>query len=128
MSEQVGVVFADYRAAADGMGLNMSRTDLDSGPRSRSLVMDANGQLLFNGNECPSQPPLAMSMAAPAASNGSAALSTLVDREVLRILNEGRDLARKILSEHADQLHKLADALLEHEHLKRQQFEALLAG
>ncbi len=124
MSEQVGVVFADYRATADGMSLNMSLTDLDSGPRS--LVMDADGQLRFNGNERPSQRSFAMSMAAPAASSGSAALSILVDREVLRILNEGRDLARKILSEHADQLHKLADALLEHEHLKRQQFEALL--
>ena len=124
MSEQVGVVFADYRATADGMSLNMSLTDLDSGPRS--LVMDADGQLRFNGNERPSQRSFAMGMAAPAASSGSAALSILVDREVLRILNEGRDLARKILSEHADQLHKLADALLEHEHLKRQQFEALL--
>lgn len=122
MSEQVGVVFADYRAA-DGMGLNMSLTDLDSVPLS--LVMDADGQLRFNGNERPSQRSFAMSMTP--ASSGSAALSTLVDREVLRILNEGRDLARKILTEHADQLHKLADALLEHEHLKRQQFEALLA-
>lgn len=126
MSEQVGVIFADYRAGADGMGLNMRRTDLDQEPRSRSLAMDASGQLLPNGTERPSQRPLAMSMTAPAASSGSAPLSALIDREVQRILNEGRDQARKVLTEHADQLQKLAAALMEHESLKRQQFEALL--
>jgi cell division protease FtsH len=127
MSEQVGVIFADYRASSDGMGLNMRRTDLDFEPRSRSLVMDAGGQLRFNGGELPSERSLAMSMAAPSAGSGSPQLSALIDREVQRILNEGRDLARRVLTEHADQLHKLADALMEHEHLKRQQFEELLA-
>jgi cell division protease FtsH len=126
MSEQVGVIFADYRASSDGMGLNMRRTDLDFEPRSRSLVMDAGGQLRFNGGELPSERSLAMSMAAPSAGSGSPQLAALIDREVQRILNEGRDLARRVLTEHADQLHTLANALMEHEHLKRQQFEALL--
>ncbi|HLI08716.1 MAG TPA: ATP-dependent zinc metalloprotease FtsH [Ktedonobacteraceae bacterium] len=127
MSEQVGVIFADYRANADGMGLNMSRTDLDLEPRSRSLVIDASGQFRLNGGELPAQRPLMMSMAAPASSGSSIPLNALIDREVQRILNDGRDLARNVLTEHADQLHKLASALMEHEHLKRQQFEALLA-
>jgi ATP-dependent metalloprotease FtsH len=126
MSEQVGVIFADYRAASDGMGLNMRRTDLDLEPRSRSLVFDANGQLRLNGSERSSLPTFSMSMTTPAASSGSSApLSALVDREVQRILNEGRELARKVLTEHADQLQKLADALIEHEQLNRKQFEAL---
>ncbi len=124
MSEQVGVIFTDYRATGDGMGLNMRRTDLDLEPRSRSLVMDFSGQLQFNGGETPAQRSLAMSMPS-SVSSGSTQLSALIDREVQRILNEGRALARKVLTEHADQLQKLADALMEHEHLKRQQFEAL---
>ena len=47
MSEEVGVMFADYRADAGGAGLNMRRIELDDmqiGPRS--LVMDVDGNLV----------------------------------------------------------------------------------
>ena len=127
MSEQVGVIFADYQAGADGMGLNMRRTDLDLNmPRSRSLVLDTNGQPRLNGNPLSERRTFAMSMSAPAASNGSSApLAALVDMEVQRILNDGREMARKVLLEHSDQLQKLANSLMEREHLNRNEFEAL---
>ena len=53
-------------------------------------------------------------------------MAVLIDQEVQRILNDGCAMARTILSEHADQLTKLADALVFHEQLDRKQFEALL--
>ncbi|MEO6889939.1 MAG: hypothetical protein ABI456_11445, partial [Ktedonobacteraceae bacterium] len=56
----------------------------------------------------------------------SASMSALIDSEVQRILNEGRAIAHATLSEHHNQLTKLAEALIEHEHLNRAQFEALL--
>src|SRR5947209_7839123 len=50
MSEQVGVVFADYRADGSDMSLNMRRSQPDDVPmQSRTLVVDADGRLQLNG-------------------------------------------------------------------------------
>jgi cell division protease FtsH len=53
-------------------------------------------------------------------------MATLIDSEVQRILNEGYEMARALLREHHGQLVRLANALMEREHLDRKQFEALL--
>jgi cell division protease FtsH len=66
-------------------------------------------------------------MLAPGANRASSAtMATIIDNEVQRILTEGYQMARTLLSEHNDQLTLLADALLTHEQLDRKQFEALL--
>jgi len=124
MSEQVGVVFADHRSELAGASLNMHRVDLPV--QSRSLVIDANGGLLLNGDSVPAshQEYTMSSPTAPAAS--SATMGSLIDAEVQRILNEGREIARTLLSEHYDQLTLLADKLMECEQLDRTQFEELL--
>jgi len=125
MSEQVGVVFADYSAEPGGMGLNMRQVDALP-MQARSVVYNADGQLLLNGDDLPAhQHRLAMALST-AYSASSATLASLIDSEVQRILNEGREMARALLSEHYDQLTKLAEALMEHEQLNRAQFETLL--
>src|SRR6266446_2951359 len=124
MSEQVGVVFADYGAEMGGAGLNMRRVDIPAG--SRSLVADADGRLMLNGVLTHQHE---FAMVSPTATTASSAtMATLIDSEVQRILNEGRDIARKLLSEHYDQLTLLAEKLMEHEQLDRAQFEELLRG
>jgi cell division protease FtsH len=66
-------------------------------------------------------------MAAPGTGNASSAsMATLVDFEVQRILNDGREMARTILKEHYDQLTRLANELMEKEQLNRKEFEGLL--
>ncbi|HWZ20159.1 MAG TPA: ATP-dependent zinc metalloprotease FtsH [Ktedonobacteraceae bacterium] len=129
MSEEVGVMFADYRAGAGGAGLNMRRVELDDMPVvPRSLVMDVDGNLLLHGGDMPARPQYKFAMAAPDTNPAtSTSLASLIDREVLRILREGYEMARKLLHEHYDQLTKLADALMTQEQLDRKQFEALLA-
>ena len=128
MSEQVGVVFTDYEPGA--MSLNMQRLDprdvsLQSSMQPRSLVADEDGNLMLNGSD---QPPsrFAFAMSSPTARNNSISMAAVIDSEVLRILKEGYAMARTILSDHNNQLVKLADALMEHEQLDRKQFEALL--
>jgi cell division protease FtsH len=129
MSEQVGVVFADYRAGAGGPGLNMRRVELDdlsTGPRS--LVVGADGNLLLNGGDSPAQQQYMFAMAAPEANHAtSASMASLIDSEVQHILRQGYEMARNLLCEHCDQLTNLADALMTQEQLDRKQFEALLA-
>ncbi|HYX50338.1 MAG TPA: AAA family ATPase, partial [Ktedonobacteraceae bacterium] len=128
MSEEVGVMFADYRADAGGAGLNMRRVELEEmqeGPRS--LVLGRDGNLLLNGGDEPVRKHM-FAMAAPDANrSSSASMASVIDREVQRILREGYEIARGVLTMHNDQLNKLADALLVQEQLDRKQFEALLA-
>jgi ATP-dependent metalloprotease FtsH len=139
MSEQVGVIFADYSSETGGAGLNMSRVEIDARPiGGRSLIMHEHGRLRLNsGNGENGDLPVrqhAMAMNTPFAmaptrggTASSATMAAMIDAEVQRILNEGRAMARALLSEHHDQLTKLADALMEQEHLNRKQFEELLA-
>jgi ATP-dependent metalloprotease FtsH len=129
MSEEVGVMFADYRAESGGAGLNMRRVELDNmAADSRSLVMDVDGNLVLHGGVVPSQQQNLFAMTAPDANpSTSTSMASLIDREVQRILHEGYEMARNVLSEHYDQLTKLADALMSREQLDRKQFEALLA-
>jgi ATP-dependent metalloprotease FtsH len=128
MSEKVGVVFSDYQAG--GAGLNMSRTEIDDVPvKPRSLVVDADGRMLLHGGEQSASQRYAFAMAAPDTGNASSAsMASLIDFEVRRILNEGREMARSILREHNDQLRRLADELMEKEQLNRKEFEGLLRG
>ncbi len=124
MSEQVGVVFADYRAEVGGPGLNLRRIDVPAQPRA--LAIDAAGQLVLKSDDlsmCQHQ----FAMLSPSAPNASSTtMAALIDAEVQGILNEGRAIARSLLSEHYDQLTTLANALMEREHLCRVEFESLL--
>jgi ATP-dependent metalloprotease FtsH len=124
MSEQVGVVFTDYEPGA--MSLNMQRLDpRDVSLQSRSLVADEDGNLMVNGSELPPSS-LAFAMSSLSARTSSTSMAAVIDSEVQRILKEGYAIARTILSDHNNQLVRLADALMEHEQLDRKQFEALL--
>ena len=124
MSEEVGVVFADYRAEGDH-SLNMRRIDADDVPSyAHTLVADTNGNLRLNSEVPARRHTFAMSTSASQTLTGTT-MNALIDSEVQRILNEGRAMARAILTEHNEQLLCLADALMEHEQLDRSQFEAL---
>ena len=52
----------------------------------------------------------------------------LIDSEVSRLLDEGRDTANQILIDHTDQLDKLAQFLLEYETIDGDQMTVLLEG
>ncbi len=52
----------------------------------------------------------------------------LIDQEVRRIVEEGRDKAREILERHLDRLHAVAKALVEFETLTGDEVKAILKG
>src|SRR5205807_1399137 len=84
MSEQIGVVFADYEPHE--MILNMRRIDIDTSQKQAlSCVADANGRLLLSGdNRLARQYTSAISTSA--AYNRSTTMATLIDHEVQHIL------------------------------------------
>ena len=51
-----------------------------------------------------------------------------IDDEVRRIIEEGHELALKVLREHMDDLHRISQILIERETIDKDQFERLLAG
>jgi cell division protease FtsH len=60
--------------------------------------------------------------------NVSDATAKLIDDEIRRLIDEGEGLARRILTEHLEGLHKIAAALLEFETLSGDEVRALLRG
>lgn len=60
--------------------------------------------------------------------NVSEATAQIIDQEVRRFIDEGETKARKVLTEHIDDLHALANGLLEYETLSGDEVKALLRG
>ncbi|HET9149370.1 MAG TPA: cell division protein FtsH, partial [Alphaproteobacteria bacterium] len=60
--------------------------------------------------------------------NVSESTARLIDEEVKRIIEEAETKARTILTEHMDDLHRLAKGLLEYETLSFDEIKKLLAG
>lgn len=60
--------------------------------------------------------------------NYSEETAARIDAEVLRLSDEAYKRAEAILSEHIDQLHSVAKALLDREQLEGDEFEAILQG
>jgi cell division protease FtsH len=51
-----------------------------------------------------------------------------IDDEVRRIIEEGYELALKVLREHIEDLHRISNILIERETIDKDQFVRLLAG
>ena len=60
--------------------------------------------------------------------NVSEATAELIDSEIRRVIDEAEEKARTILTDHIDELHKIADALLEYETLTGEEIDAILKG
>jgi cell division protease FtsH len=58
----------------------------------------------------------------------SEATARMIDEEVRRLVDEAEAKARKVLTDHMDDLHTLAKGLLEYETLSAVEVEALLRG
>jgi len=82
------------------------------GPR----VLGRNHDMPFLGREMGAEP------------DYSEEVAREIDDEVRRIIEEGHDLAQRVLREHMDDLHRISQILIERETIDRDQFERLLAG
>ena len=82
------------------------------GPR----VLGRNHDMPFLGREMGAEP------------DYSEEVAREIDDEVRRIIEEGHDLARRVLLDHIDDLHRISQILIERETIDREQFERLLAG
>jgi cell division protease FtsH len=82
------------------------------GPR----VLGRSGDMPFLGRDMGHEP------------DYSEEIAREIDDEVRRIIEEGYDLALKVLREHLEDLHRISQILIERETIDKDQFERLLAG
>src|SRR5215210_3018248 len=82
------------------------------GPR----VLGRNHDMPFLGREMGAEP------------DYSEEVAREIDDEIRRIIEDGHELAIRVLREHMDDLHRIAQILIERETIDRDQFERLLAG
>jgi cell division protease FtsH len=82
------------------------------GPR----VLGRNHDMPFLGREMGSEP------------DYSDEVAREIDDEVRRIIEEGHEIATRVLREHIDDLHRISQILIERETIDRDQFERLIAG
>jgi cell division protease FtsH len=129
MSEQVGVMFVEGRAGGSAGGLNLRYHNGDaSSAHSRTLIADAAGRFLLNGGDSPAPQHRSAPVGSTASEVSRSSMATMIDLEVQRLLSEGYQMAKAVLSEHYDQLDRLAHALLEREQLDRAAFEQLVSA
>lgn len=127
MSEQVGPMFVESRAAAPTASLSLRSHHGDVLPApGRTLVADANGRLLLNGGDLPARHHRDAPTDTTDTTASRSSIATIIDLEVQCLVSEGYQMAKTVLSEHNDQLDRLEHALLEREQLDRAAFEQLL--
>lgn len=127
MSERVGVMFVEGRATTGAPALSYHHGDALS-THSRTLAIDTDGRLRLNGGDLPARQHQFRTPDAAASKASSASMATTIDLEVQRLLGESYQLAKTLLSEHHDQLNRLAQALMEREQLDRAAFEQLVSA
>src|SRR6266487_1509867 len=82
------------------------------GPR----VLGRNHDMPFLGREMGNEP------------DYSEEIAREIDGEIRRVIEEAHDTARRVLTDHMDELHNLSAILIERETIDKDQFERLLAG
>ncbi|MBP7335455.1 ATP-dependent zinc metalloprotease FtsH [Niveispirillum sp.] len=87
-------------------------------------MSDKLGRVRYNANE--QEVFLGHSVAQQ--QNVSEATAQLIDEEIRRLIEQGESMARKLLTENIDDLHKVSEALLEFETLSGEEVKAILRG
>jgi cell division protease FtsH len=87
-------------------------------------MSDALGRLRYNDN----QDEVFLGHSIARSQTISSETAKMIDNEVRRIIEEAEAKARKVLSEHLDDLHNVTKALLEYETLSGTEVDAILRG
>ena len=117
------VIFGYDKVSSGASGDIQSATQLARAMVTQWGMSDAVGPLDYGESE---EGYLGYSMnRGPSMSNQTA---QLIDAEVKKLVEGGLERARKLLTDHVDQLHSLAGALLDYETLSGDEIKRLIAG
>jgi cell division protease FtsH len=109
---------------------NGATSDIQQATRlARAMVMEWGmseklGRVRYQGNE----QEVFLGHSVTQTVNMSEETAKLIDDEIRQLIEDGEQTARRILTEHKDELHTLAKALLEHETLSADEVDKVLKG
>ncbi|WP_448662973.1 ATP-dependent zinc metalloprotease FtsH [Sphingomonas sp. CJ20] len=117
------LIFGYDRVSSGAAGDIQQATRLARAMVTRWGMSEAVGPLEYADSE---ESYLGYGMSRPAQMSNETA--QLIDAEIKKLVEGGLDRAKQVLSEHIDQLHALAQALLEYETLTGEEIKRLIAG
>jgi cell division protease FtsH len=117
------LIFGYDRVSSGASGDIQSATRLARSMVTRWGMSDAVGPLEYGGSD---ESYLGYQMSRPA--NMSNETAQLIDAEIKRLVEGGLDRAKQVLTDHIEQLHALASALLEYETLTGDEIKRIVAG
>jgi cell division protease FtsH len=118
------MIFGYEKVTSGASGDIKMATNLARAMVTRWGMSDKLGPLLYGEN----QDEVFLGHSVGRTQNLSDETQKLVDEEVKSFVNEGLEMARRILTEHVDQLHAIAQGLLEYETLTGVEIQNLLEG
>ena len=118
------IIFGYDKVSSGASGDIQQATSLARDMVTRWGMSDAVGPVEYG--EPQGESFLGYSSSAPARMSNKTA--ELIDSEIKRIVEGGLERARQLLTDHVDQLHTLAGALLEYETLSGDEIKRLIAG
>ncbi|MBA15945.1 MAG: hypothetical protein CMN73_06285 [Sphingomonas sp.] len=117
------VIFGYDKVSSGASGDIQYATSLARDMVTRWGMSDKVGPLEYGGSD---DSYLGYQMNRPAQMSNETA--QLIDAEIKQLVEGGLDRAKNVLTEHLDQLHSLAQALLEYETLTGEEIKRLIAG
>ena len=117
------VIFGYDKVSSGASGDIQYATNLARDMVTRWGMSEKVGPLEYGGSD---ESYLGYQMNRPA--NMSNETAQLIDAEIKKLVEGGLERAKKVLTEHIDQLHTLAQAMLEYETLTGEEIKRLIAG
>ncbi len=118
------IIFGDEKVTSGASSDIQMATKMAKAMATQFGMSDKLGPLAYGENE----EEVFLGHSVTRTQNLSEETQKLVDSEVHRFVDEGYSLATKILSENVDELHKIAEGLLEYETLSGDEIIGLLEG
>lgn len=118
------IIFGDQKVTTGASGDIKMATDMARRMVTEWGMSDKLGMLHYGGD----QEEVFLGHSVARTKNMSDATAAVIDAEIRRFVEAGYARAKHVLTENLDQLHKLAQGLLEHEMLSGDEIKALLRG
>ena len=118
------IIFGDDKVTTGASGDIRMATDMARRMVTEWGMSDKLGMIHYGAN----QEEVFLGHSVTQSKNLSEATANTIDAEIKRLVQGGYDKAKQLLTDHIDELHKVAQALLEHELLSGDEIKAILRG
>jgi cell division protease FtsH len=118
------IIFGDDKVTTGASGDIRMATDMARRMVTEWGMSEKLGMIHYGAN----QEEVFLGHSVTQSKNMSESTATTIDAEIKKLVQGGYDKAKKVLTDHLDELHKVAQGLLEYEMLSGEEIKAILRG